>query len=438
MKSIFDERPVDEGSFLDYDVKKLRKSNAITSYQEGIDRLVQIREILLVAHKVERLQAIGNRAYYIEALRWLKGETPITVWHSVPQITDLTALTDDVANAFDTFTQQLQQNLQTEQVYSQIELAVLTAPEVKSLPVGKRVQQAVDQAESKFNTASAAKIDEVNALAVNANNSVENIIQGSRDTFAQDIEQAKQNAYSEINNRMREAGAQLKAAVALDDWGRHYDDDIERLSQRLYGKKFNGTFARNLQTLSRKFSGLRSVGLKNIDWWKLVRKVLYISIKNVTSACGIVWSKLASLAARRTYAFVALAAVAGVMVAMSLLSALGVVHSSLFDTSDPLKWLGKLALWLPAVVIFSIGYSFTTKNYRIYANMLDQYFHRRAVAKTAQGIILGVESSEANKEFRSAMTSAAAVALFEHKITGHLSKKEVESLGLLDVLKSVR
>ena len=165
---------------------------------------------------------------------------------------------------------------------------------------------------------------------------------------------------------------------------------------------------------------------------------MFILIKNILSAISILWSKISSLAARRTYAFFALVIVAGAMVIMPILSIFGYIQSSLFDTSDPVQWLSKLALWLPAVVIFSIGYSFTTKNYRIYANMLDQYFHRRAVAKTAQGIILGVESSEANKEFRSAMTSAAAVALFEHKVTGHLSKKEVESLGLLDVLKSVR
>lgn len=438
MKSIFDERPIDENSFLDYDVRKLRKQSGIITFQTAIDRLDRIRSVLLIAKKAERLQAIGNRAYYIEALRWLKGEANIGVWHAVPQITDLQSLTDDVANSFEVFTQQLQQNLQTEQVYSQIELAMLTAPEVKSLPIGRRVQQAADQAEDKFEALAAVKIQEVASLSSDATAGVQNIINDSRDTFNQDIEQAKQNAYTEINNQMRRAGEQLKAAVALDDWGKHYDEDIERLSQRLHGKKLNGTVMRNLHTLSLMISSLRLLGVKNIQWWQLVRKIIFILTKNVVSAFSIFWSKISSLAARRTFAFLALAGVAGAMVVMPILSMLGYVHSSLFDTSDPIQWLGKLALWLPAVVIFSIGYSFTTKNYRIYANMLDQYFHRRAVAKTAQGIILGVESSEANKEFRSAMTSAAAVALFEHKVTGHLSKKEVESLGLLDVFKTVR
>lgn len=438
MKSIFDERPIDENSFLDYDVRKLRKANDSAAFQGGIDRLNRIREVLLIAKKAERLQAIGNRAYYIEALRWLKGEVAIGVWHSVPQITDLQTIPDDVSNAFDRFSQQLLQNLQTDSVYSQIELALLTAPEVRIQPIGKRVQQAVDQAENKLDSASIAKIEEVNNLVTAANNDIQGAVNNARSVFGGDIEQAKQDAYAEISNRVREAGAQLKAAVALDDWGKHYDDDIERLSQRLHGRKFNGALLRNAQTLSRKFAELRSLGWKNINWWRLVRKAAYIMTKNFISAFGIIWSKLVSLAVRRTYAFFALSVVAGFMVAMPLLSMFGVIHTSLFDTTDPVRWLSKLALWLPAVVIFSIGYSFTTKNYRIYANMLDQYFHRRAVAKTAQGIILGVESSEANKEFRSAMTSAAAVALFEHKVTGHLTKKEVESLGLLDVLKSVR
>lgn len=438
MKSIFDERHIEESNFLDYDVRKLRKAFDSTAFQTAIDRLDRIRSVLIIANKAERLQAIGNRAYYIEALRWLKGEVNIGTWHAVPQITDLQSITDDVANAFDIFTQQLQQNLQSEQVYSQIELAMLTAPEVKSQPISKRVQRAVDQAESKFGTASEIKIGEVNSLVDKANQDVQNIISSSRNTFTQDMEQAKQNAYQEINNQMRRAGSQLKAAVALDDWGKHYDADINRLEQRLHGKKFNGIILRNIQSISRKFSGLRSVGVKNIKWWKLIRRIMFILIKNILSAINILWSKISSLAARRTYAFFALVIVAGAMVIIPILSIFGYIQSSLFDTSDPVQWLSKLALWLPAVVIFSIGYSFTTKNYRIYANMLDQYFHRRAVAKTAQGIILGVESSEANKEFRSAMTSAAAVALFEHKVTGHLSKKEVESLGLLDVLKSVR
>ena len=144
-----------------------------------------------------------------------------------------------------------------------------------------------------------------------------------------------------------------------------------------------------------------------------------------------------SYAGRRIVLFFALSTLAVSMVIFPLLSKLDVAHIDTFTASDFSGWLAKVSIWIPAVVILSIGYSFTTKNYRIYSNMLDQYKHRRAVARTAQGIILGANGSEEGKELRAAMTAAAASALFEHKVTGHLSKKEVESFGLFDVIRSI-
>ena len=65
--------------------------------------------------------------------------------------------------------------------------------------------------------------------------------------------------------------------------------------------------------------------------------------------------------------------------------------------------------------------------------MLDQYEHRRTVAYTAQGIILSLKET-GDTDLRDQVTAAASVALFEHKNTGHLSKKEGESLSILDLL----
>ena len=160
-------------------------------------------------------------------------------------------------------------------------------------------------------------------------------------------------------------------------------------------------------------------------------------LKNIISVASHTWSKLMSYAGRRIVLFFALSTLAVSMVIFPLLSKLDVVHIDIFTARDFSGWLAKVSIWIPAVVILSIGYSFTTKNYRIYSNMLDQYKHRRAVARTAQGIILGANGSEEGKELRAAMTAAAASALFEHKVTGHLSKKEVESFGLFDVIRSI-
>ena len=153
---------------------------------------------------------------------------------------------------------------------------------------------------------------------------------------------------------------------------------------------------------------------------------------------NILFTKLFSIAGRRTVSFILLAASA---LTIAIVPIVAIISNDprlqIFSPSDPIQWIAKITMWLPVVVILSLAYSFTTKNYRIYANMLDQYKHRRAVAKTAQGIILSIDPNSGDSKLRDAMTASAATALFEHKITGHLSKKEVESLGLLDVLRTV-
>jgi hypothetical protein len=150
MRNILEGASIDESNFLDFDIRKLKGASTVTSYQIAINRLAAIREVLLVARQIERLQAVGNRAYFIEALRWLKGESEISTWHHVPLTTDLSTITVGVGTAIELFTQQLQQNLQGEAIYSQIELAMATAPVVKAQPMTKLVKQAIDKAQNTF------------------------------------------------------------------------------------------------------------------------------------------------------------------------------------------------------------------------------------------------------------------------------------------------
>lgn len=443
MIKIFDDRQIDESNFLDYDIKKLRVANKLEPYSRAIDMLSRVKEVLFIAQKVDRLQSIGNRSYYIEGLRWLKGESPIGTWHSIPQIDDPSAINEDMANSFEQFSETLLSNLQTEQAYSQIELALAVAPEIKSRPLSKLVQQKAEQAESRLDSLADTKIENITHKTNEAIDKARLEAEEFRGTFSSQIEQAKQDAYNQIEERVREASAQLKAAVALDEWSKHYDGDIARIKDRLYGKDMVANpIRRNLSSFWNKLSAIhtqgRSEGFRKFIRPRTWRKFLVLVIKNSLSLLTFIFSKTSSLAGRRTISFVMLITAASVMVTLPLLETFNVIDTNLFDVSDPTRWIAKIALWLPIVIVFSIGYSFTTKNYRIYCNMLDQYQHRRAVARTAQGIILGVDSSDENREFRSAMTSAAAIALFEHKVTGHLSKKEVESLGFLDVLGNMR
>ncbi|HEU5121449.1 MAG TPA: hypothetical protein VFT59_01275 [Candidatus Saccharimonadales bacterium] len=440
MKNIFEDgRNIDESNFLEYDVSRLLRQGQDTFFENGINNLNDIRQTLIIAKKIGRLESIGNRAYFIEALRWLKGEIALTNWHHVPQSDITQILPQTITEAFNLHTQQLLQNLQAESLYTSIELALKVTPIVKNTPVTKRVEESLNNAKTVLDDTASRHVSDMESRASQANNNIQNTLNSTQNNVIQAIESAKNSAYSEIDARVLNAASQLKQAVALKDWGEVYDSDIDELQQKLYGKKMSGLVRRNMSTLYRKFEKLKKdrTSYKKKDWVRFFVKGCWLLTKNVWSFLGMITSKLTSLAWRRTYSFLVLAIVACVVVVVPLLALLGVVHTKLFDPADPQLWLTKLLLWLPAIVVASVSYSFVTKNYRIYCNMLDQYRHRRAVAKTAQGIILNVGSSTENEAVRNAMTVAAATALFEHKITGHLSKKEVESLGLLDVLKTL-
>jgi hypothetical protein len=439
MKNIFEGgEEINDHNFLSYDVKRLYDQNTATTFREGIGRLASIREVLVVAKKLERLESIGNKAYYIEALRWLKGDVGLTNWHNVQQIVNIQSISLPIADSFNLYTQQLLQSLQAEATYSQIEVAIKVVPIAKSAPITKKVEEALNAAKNSFDETVSMRVVDLESRINQADIDIRNTVNSTQNAALQSIDQVRNDAYAQIDNRVSGAVSQFKQATALREWGEIYDRDIEELRYKLYGKDTQNVIRRNLSTLRRKFWGLKQVGFKKINWPSLIIKVFWLLLKNTASILDIGTSKLSSIAWRRSMSFITLLIVAGVMVVVPLMSLFGVIHTTMFDPNNPQQWLYKIALWLPAIVIASVGYSFVTKNYRIYCNMLDQYRHRRAVAKTAQGIILNVGSSTENEEVRNAMTVAAATALFEHKITGHLSKKEVESLGVLDVLRTIK
>jgi 3-dehydroquinate dehydratase len=437
MKNIFDDgRTIDESNFLEYDVSKLLSQGQDTHFENGIDNLDDIRQVLVVAKKVGRLESIGNRAYFIDTLRWLKGETMLVNWHNVPQSDISQILPQTTTEAFNLHTQQLLQNLQAEPLYTSIELALKVTPIIKNTPVTKRVEESLGSAKAILDNVTSRHVSEIESRTTRANNDIQNTFNSTQNNAIQAIESAKNNAYTEIDVRVLNAASQLKQAVALKDWGEVYDNDIAELQYKLYGENMTGLLHRNMTTLRHKLKTNRP-GYKKKDWIRLFFKGCWLLIKNGWSLIAMVASKPASLAWRRVFSFSVLAVVASVIVVVPLLALLGIVHTKLFDPADPQLWLTKFLLWLPAIAVASVSYSFVTKNYRIYCNMLDQYRHRRAVAKTAQGIILNVGSNPENEAVRNAMTAAAATSLFEHKVTGHLSKKEVESLGLFDLLRTL-
>ncbi len=428
---------VNESNFLDYGILSLKKLNSSPEFHAALERLDDIRSVLQVARAINKLTNIGNRTTYMEALRWMRGEVSLNNFVFVQQITEIKTAPDQIFAQFNQYTQQLLTSLQSEAIYGQIEIALKIAPAVKAAPVTKQIASAGNEAEKAISDTAQLKSQELDQKTIDADQQLRNLTNELQQNFAAQISNERQNATNEIRETLNQATRSLRTAESLNDWGARYDADIKELEYKLLGINTKGVVARNYETIVRKVTNTRRYGLRRVNWGKMITRILYLVLKNIISVASYTWSKLMSYAGRRTVLFFALSTLAVSMVIFPLLSKLDVVHIDIFTASDFSGWLAKVSIWIPAVVILSIGYSFTTKNYRIYSNMLDQYKHRRAVARTAQGIILGANGSEEGKELRAAMTAAAASALFEHKVTGHLSKKEVESFGLFDVIRSI-
>jgi hypothetical protein len=179
---------------------------------------------------------------------------------------------------------------------------------------------------------------------------------------------------------------------------------------------------------------------------RLLAKSITISIRNLHTFSSVLLSKLISKSFIRAVWYWAIALFGIIFVLSSLIIVFE--PSSIHGWKPPEYLISgdntqakqvyiKIAVYLPLAIILGMGYSFAMKNYRIVSNMLDQYRHRRAVARTAQGIIISLKD-EAYSDIRANVAASASKALFEHKATGHLSKKEAESLSPFDLLKSVR
>jgi hypothetical protein len=268
-----------------------------------------------------------------------------------------------------------------------------------------------------------------------------------------------------VDYQLNEATQSFKAAQALDDWGDQYAQYVEELKVKLFGRIPSGLIGKNISTAWQKIvqnynytspTKFRII-LKPVAHfiavvkllWYLLRKspsIIYVVIKNIYSLSGMMIAKIRSFAFQRAFWFTLLSVFVVVFVISSIVSIYDISEIAHIDVSfvnrdtdttksDTNDILVKALVYLPVVILLGLAYSFAVKNYRIYANMLDQYEHRRVVARTSKGIILSLPQE--SDDIRKTMTASAAQALFEHRNTGHLSKKEGESLSVLDIFRSV-
>lgn len=427
---------IHEGNFLDVRIEALQRGNFPETFKRGLDNIIQVKNILSIIAKAGRLNEIGGRIYFLQAVQWLHGETPITNFVSVPQISNLESIDESVAATFEQYSSVMLQNIRSEQIYSQVEMMLAVAAVTKSSRAAERETALLDSFEESTASIVEAKRDELNTSSQQTLESIEQ----TRVSIDQHLNERHGQINQEMSSQLNEAINRFQQAQALEDWGKVYDADILEYEYRLFGRHMaDGTVARNIRALRGKIQ--RSKKRKDPALRQFL-KLVSLTSKNIATLTKIIGSRWTSYSAKRTINFTLLVTLVIAVTALSCASSFNITHIGNFklpDMGNPnsAAWHLRLLIYLPPVILLGLAYSFAVKNYRIYSNMLDQYRHRRAVARTSQGVILSLRPEE-DKDVRIQMTSAAALALFEMRNTGHLTKKEAESLSLIDLLKMGR
>lgn len=427
---------IHEGNFLDIRIEALQRGNFPEAFKRGLDNLIQVKNILSIIAKAGRLNEIGGRIYFLQAVQWLHGETPITNYMSVPQISNLESIDESVAAQFEQYSSIMLQNIRNEPIYSQVEMMLAVAAITKSSRAAERETALLDNFEGSAASIVEAKRNELNTSTQQTLASLEQ----TRVSIDQHLDERQNQINLQMSGQLNEAINRFQQAQALEDWGKVYDADILEYEYRLFGRYMAaGTVTRNIRALWDKIQRSRQ---RKEPALNQLPKLASLIFKNIATLTQIIKSRWTSYSAKRTITFALLVTLVLVVTALSCATSFNITHigsMKLPDMGNPnsAAWHLRLLIYLPPVILLGLAYSFAVKNYRIYSNMLDQYRHRRAVARTSQGVILSLRPEE-DKDVRIQMTSAAALALFEMRNTGHLTKKEAESLSLIDLLKMGR
>jgi len=425
--------PLSTDNFLQVPIKVLSKNASNDEIKVALSQLNEIKEILKIAQRSGLLQNIGGHIWYLNALRWLNQETALGDFIHVTQLmTDINNADQLQTSLFLQYVQQMVNSLKQDPTYQQIVNAKSILRSITTTKIQAESEALVESTASMINNLAEQGSQSVNQSVVDANLSVSNHVE------------------NELNNAI----SKFKVAQNLEDWGEEYIRHIDDLKTRLFGHFPKNIFAKNIRTIELKIKVTRYLPVfrkrKNLTAnllmymprtvWNImlvIFRAVRLIVKNLISYAHYLVLRTRSFSFQRAFWFTCLLVLILFFVSTSLMSAYGVatiIPSTRNTESEFGSILWKISLFLPLTVLFGLAYSFAVKNYRIYSNMLDQYEHRRIVARTSKGIILSLQS-ESESEVRKTMTAAAAQALFEHRNTGHLSKKEAESTSLLEIFK---
>jgi hypothetical protein len=431
--------PLSEENVLKVNVIRLRSDQLPNDLNTAIELLSDMRDTLGVIKKIGRITELGMLNFYLDALRWLHFEMPLTNFIGVPQIDALTSVDATIANQFKQYVESYWQHLRSNALYTATEASRAAFRQTVSQQAQAQVERLEEDAENSLQQVAQTALDELRQKIAAESSSVDRVSAQAQVSLQQLIDAARQS----IDNDMNNATQSIRAAQSLQNWGETYDKAIKDYQKRLYGKKWaESTFRRNfvsLGVLFKKHASMHEPVMAKLFFIPIA--ILGVLLKNLWNTCAFVLAKSRSYSGKRTIWFTLLFSFAVLFVVMSFATLVGFhavwgINVSSVTKIHNQQWYLKFTVYIPVALILGLAYSFSIKNYRIYSNMLDQYEHRKAVANTAQGIILSLKESS-DMDLRGQVTAAAAAALFEHKNTGHLTKIESESLNGLDMFRSV-
>lgn len=453
-------KSLDNNGYLRVSVKNFRELNgAPTRFYESIDELVHIREALNVAYQASMLDSLaGGAQFYRMAIEWLALNKEITDGYRVTAIENYDGINDVIAEEFWQFIQWMKQNyLSTQPFYQTIQaqlgvkkLDALGDFELKTDALHDDFKQSLQDAQTR--------------LAENSDQRTSELTSSLSSMFSQQTQ--------DISIAKQEAVGAIEQAQTLSIWHDAYQAGIDLYTQKLYGVEWVP-----LEVLSRIKDNLKprligALALAKNNWFRVQQRWWYkIDWSRSKKEAGLGWYVM-SRSAR--FVWIALSSVLRYVFSKTLFSIRGqrigwFLVLGLILVGQSILFLGlllrgqipdvplgsllsrveltaltsnefvfaKISIFLGLILVPSLGYAFASRNFRIYSNLLEQYRHRATVAQTLQGILRSIDEGDMNKDIRVSLTTVAAVAMFEMKNVGHLTKREGDTLPVGEILQGV-
>lgn len=94
-------------------------------------------------------------------------------------------------------------------------------------------------------------------------------------------------------------------------------------------------------------------------------------------------------------------------------------------------------LLLPLYLVLGVCFAFSSRNYRINANLLADYRHRQIVAKILENVVIN-NAFDDKDDMKREMLQQGAKALFVSRKIGHLNKESVEEFPIIELVKAIK